>query len=78
MTQVVAVLLFGVFGFGFDLVDVERDQVHLGPMVATIPAVAFEKAVGDVLSMGVLVVYGYQSGDFRSGGHESHSVCSGM
>ena len=61
----------GVFGLwvGVDLVDVERDEVHCGPMVATIPAIAFQEAVDDVLGVGVFVVDGGDGGDLGAVGH---------
>ena len=54
-----------------DLVDVERDQVHGRAVMPAVPAVAFEEAVDDVLSVGVLVIGGGDRGN--SGSAYGHS-----
>jgi hypothetical protein len=39
-----------------NLIDVDRDQIHCRVMVRSVPAIAFEEAVDNVLGVGVLEV----------------------
>ena len=60
------------------LVDVEGDDIHLGAVMAAVPAIPLEEAVDDVLSVGVLVVRGDDGGDTWAPVHRPgafRSVC---
>jgi hypothetical protein len=49
-----------------NLVDVDRDQIHLRVMVSAVPAIALEETIDDVLRMGVLEVRGADRGELGS------------
>src|SRR6185437_8714699 len=47
------------------LIDVERNKVHGWVMVGSVPSIAFEEAVDDMLGMRILPVYSYNGGEFH-------------
>ena len=63
----------GQVAFG-PLVDVDRNQIHRRLVVAAIPAVAFEKAVDNVLAVRVLAVFGNDGSDLGTLGHMGASL----
>ena len=56
------------------LVDVERDQVHGRMVVPSVPTVTVEKAIDDVLGVGVFVVDGDDGGDAGAGSSRRFSA----
>jgi hypothetical protein len=48
-----------------DLVEVDRDEIHLGMMMGPVPAVPLEEAVDDMLCVGIFEVGGADRGKLR-------------
>jgi hypothetical protein len=46
------------------LIDVKRNQIHLRTMVLSVPAVTFEKAIDEMLRVGVFADLGSNDRDF--------------
>ena len=59
-----------------DLVHKERHHIHGGPVKSTVPAVAAQKTVHDVLAVGPAAVLSDQGGDLRTPGRPG--ATSGM
>ena len=48
-----------------DLIHIERNQIHRGMMMRSVPAVAFQKPIDDVVRVGVFPVNGGDRGEFQ-------------
>ena len=47
------------------LIDIERNKVHGWMMVGSVPSIAFEEAIDDMLGMRIFPVYSYNGGEFH-------------
>ncbi len=47
------------------LIYIQRHEVHRGMMIFSVPSVAFQKPIDDVLPVRILPVHGDDAGEFR-------------